>query len=103
MGDEGGGHGGGGHGAEAVVAHGGPGGHGGAHNANSDPLPSIKTDQTNTTTREEDYPMSPRIATPNPFSRKNTSLDLDDYFVSRIHVELQLPSYSNSERIIVWT
>ncbi|KAK5655689.1 hypothetical protein OQA88_5622 [Cercophora sp. LCS_1] len=25
-------------------------------------------------------PMSPRINTPNPFSRKNTSLDLDDYF-----------------------
>jgi hypothetical protein len=27
--------------------------------------------------------MSPRVHTPNPFSRKNTSLDLDDYFVSR--------------------
>jgi hypothetical protein len=24
---------------------------------------------------------SPRLITPNPFSRKNTSLDLDDYFV----------------------
>ncbi len=24
---------------------------------------------------------SPRLFTPNPFSRKNTSLDLDDYFV----------------------
>ena len=26
-------------------------------------------------------PLSPRADTPNPFSRKNTSLDLDDYFV----------------------
>jgi ion channel-forming bestrophin family protein len=26
-------------------------------------------------------PMSPRTATPNPFSRKNSTLDLDDYFV----------------------
>lgn len=26
-------------------------------------------------------PMSPRIKTPNPFSRKNTSLDINDYFV----------------------
>lgn len=25
---------------------------------------------------------SPRLFTPNPFSRKNTSLDIDDYFVS---------------------
>ena len=24
---------------------------------------------------------SPRLFTPNPFSRKNTSLDIDDYFV----------------------
>lgn len=29
---------------------------------------------------KEESPLSPRIATPNPFSRKNTSLDLDDYF-----------------------
>jgi hypothetical protein len=26
---------------------------------------------------------SPRLFTPNPFSRKNTSLDIDDYFVCR--------------------
>ncbi len=31
---------------------------------------------------QEESPMSPRIHTPNPFSRHNTSLDLDDYFVS---------------------
>lgn len=30
---------------------------------------------------QEDSPMSPATRTPNPFSRKNTSLDLDDYFV----------------------
>ncbi|OIW29351.1 UPF0187-domain-containing protein [Coniochaeta ligniaria NRRL 30616] len=29
---------------------------------------------------QEESPMSPRIHTPNPFSRHNTSLDLDDYF-----------------------
>jgi len=31
---------------------------------------------------QQDSPLSPRIHTPNPFSRHNTSLDLDDYFVS---------------------
>ncbi|KAI0887694.1 UPF0187-domain-containing protein [Annulohypoxylon maeteangense] len=31
---------------------------------------------------EEEYPMSPRrqTATPNPFSRRNTTMDIDDYF-----------------------
>ncbi|ORY61738.1 Bestrophin, RFP-TM, chloride channel-domain-containing protein [Pseudomassariella vexata] len=31
---------------------------------------------------QEDYPISPspRTGTPNPFSRKNTSMDIDDYF-----------------------
>ncbi|KAB5576121.1 Bestrophin, RFP-TM, chloride channel-domain-containing protein [Coniochaeta sp. 2T2.1] len=29
---------------------------------------------------QQESPMSPRIHTPNPFSRHNTSLDLDDYF-----------------------
>ncbi|OTB09397.1 hypothetical protein M426DRAFT_315958 [Hypoxylon sp. CI-4A] len=34
------------------------------------------------TVQEEAYPMSPRrnTSTPNPFSRKNTSIDIDDYF-----------------------
>lgn len=83
----GGGHGGGGGGAhggaEPVVAHGAS--HGGAHavNGDRDPPAPIKTEhRTNTSTVEDDYPISPRAATPNPFSRKNTSLDLDDYFVS---------------------
>jgi hypothetical protein len=31
---------------------------------------------------QQESPMSPRIHTPNPFSRHNSSLDLDDYFVS---------------------
>jgi hypothetical protein len=33
--------------------------------------------------REDSFPASPRrrTATPNPFSRKNTSIDLDAYFV----------------------
>lgn len=31
--------------------------------------------------QQELSPLSPRVDTPNPFSRKNTSLDLDDYFV----------------------
>ena len=30
----------------------------------------------------DDFPLSPRGAsTPNPFSRRQTSLDIDDYFV----------------------
>jgi ion channel-forming bestrophin family protein len=33
-------------------------------------------------------PMSPRGNTPNPFSRKNTSLDLDDYFVRLMRFHL---------------
>jgi len=39
-------------------------------------------------------PMSPRTNTPNPFSRKNTSLDLDDYFVrqTRFHSHPSLRS-----------
>lgn len=30
----------------------------------------------------QESPMSPGIHTPNPFSRHNSGLDLDDYFVS---------------------
>lgn len=37
--------------------------------------------QSNNSTVVEDFPISPRGATtPNPFSRKNTSVDIDDYF-----------------------
>ncbi|KAI4866014.1 UPF0187-domain-containing protein [Hypoxylon rubiginosum] len=38
--------------------------------------------KSSTTIREDVYPISPRrnTTTPNPFSRKNTTLDLDDYF-----------------------
>ncbi|KAI1407704.1 UPF0187-domain-containing protein [Hypoxylon sp. FL1857] len=34
------------------------------------------------TVKEDEYPLSPRrhTTTPNPFSRRNTSIDLDDYF-----------------------
>lgn len=31
---------------------------------------------------DAEWPISPGIATPNPFSRRQTSIDLDDYFVS---------------------
>lgn len=39
------------------------------------------SDITTDNLQKEPSPMSPRAHTPNPFSRKNTSLDLDDYFV----------------------
>ncbi|KAK9415224.1 hypothetical protein SUNI508_02072 [Seiridium unicorne] len=77
MGEEGGGHG-GSHGAEPVVTH--TIGHGGAHAANDNQPAPIKTERSTTTTLQDEYPISPRAATPNPFSRKNTSLDMDDYF-----------------------
>ncbi|KAI1847504.1 hypothetical protein JX265_000754 [Neoarthrinium moseri] len=74
-----GGHG-GAHGGEPVVTQ-GPG-HGTAHAATGDQLPAIKTngERVVTSEAEDEYPISPRVHTPNPFSRKNTSMDLDDYF-----------------------
>lgn len=33
------------------------------------------------TEEEAEPPMSPRVNTPNPFSRNHSTLDLDDYFV----------------------
>lgn len=47
----------------------------------------------------QESPMSPRIHTPNPFSRHNTSLDLDDYFVgyAMVHSELTVVNQA-SER-----
>jgi ion channel-forming bestrophin family protein len=84
-GGNGGGNGGGGHGgaheAEPVVTHGA--GHGGAQAGNDHQPPPLKTSRTTTTTVDDEFPISPRVVTPNPFSRKNTSLDLDDYFVSQ--------------------
>lgn len=37
----------------------------------------------------EQSAVSPRVQTPNPFSRQHTSLDLDDYFVSLTSVLLR--------------
>ena len=64
--------------------HGGHGGHGGPaetaatnaanHKSNGDAPGSPVLEEIVSLT-------SPRLYTPNPFSRKNTSLDLDDYFV----------------------
>lgn len=42
---------------------------------------------------------SPRLFTPNPFSRKNTSLDVDDYFVRSPRIYLLLPQC----RGLTWT
>lgn len=47
------------------------------HASNSDNPPA---DIQTAPLTEETSPLSPRARTPNPFSRKNTSLDLDDYF-----------------------
>jgi hypothetical protein len=43
----------------------------------------VKVEPMVTSNEDDDYPLSPRTPTPNPFSRKNTSVDIDDYFVSR--------------------
>lgn len=64
----------------AAPGHGGGGG-GGGHGGMGD-QPSLKMQTGMMANVEEEYPISPRNATPNPFSRKNTSLDIDDYFVS---------------------
>ncbi|KAI0168909.1 UPF0187-domain-containing protein [Hypoxylon sp. FL1284] len=60
------------------------GGGSAAHHDGQAPALHIPSDQqkSSTTIQEEAYPMSPRrdTTTPNPFSRKNTTLDLDDYF-----------------------
>ena len=50
------------------------------------PLRKQRTHNSAFADHDADSPLSPRIRTPNPFSRKNTSLDIDDYFVcSRLH------------------
>ncbi|KAH9884357.1 Bestrophin, RFP-TM, chloride channel-domain-containing protein [Xylariomycetidae sp. FL2044] len=60
--------------------------HGGASHAAGDVPPplhvTVNAQKTSTEETQEPYPMSPRrnTTTPNPFSRKNTSVDLDDYF-----------------------
>ncbi|KAK6854973.1 hypothetical protein PG995_008505 [Apiospora arundinis] len=73
-------------------APGAPGG--GAHASGNDhvPAPIITSGEPMNIHRQEsrqsannnngrdDYIISPRVHTPNPFSRKNTSMDIDDYF-----------------------
>ena len=76
---------------------GGPGapGAGGAHASGHDhvPAPIITSGEPMNIRKQDsssqsinngqpDYIISPRVHTPNPFSRKNTSMDIDDYFVS---------------------
>lgn len=71
------------------------GGAGGAHASGNDhvPAPIITSGESMNIRKQEshqsvnnngqdDYIISPRVHTPNPFSRKNTSMDIDDYFVS---------------------
>lgn len=105
MGDDGGGNGSGGgqaggHGGASgggAVAHAGngevgaphapAGGHGGEkhHGSHND------DGNTGSYSQEIARPVSPPsrgTETPNPFSRKNTSLDLDDYFVSSFLINL---------------
>ncbi|KAI0382312.1 UPF0187-domain-containing protein [Hypomontagnella monticulosa] len=54
------------------------------HHKGEQPKPQVSTEQAKSpsTVQEEAYPMSPRrnTTTPNPFSRRNTSIDIDDYF-----------------------
>ncbi|KAK8117042.1 uncharacterized protein PG998_005323 [Apiospora kogelbergensis] len=69
------------------------GGAGGAHASGNDhvPAPIITSGESMNIRKQEshqsvnnngqdDYIISPRVHTPNPFSRKNTSMDIDDYF-----------------------
>ncbi|KAI0835005.1 UPF0187-domain-containing protein [Hypoxylon sp. FL0890] len=61
---------------------GGPAGH--AHGDDEPAALHIATEQQKSphNIQEDEYPLSPRrhTTTPNPFSRRNTSIDLDDYF-----------------------
>ncbi len=69
----------------------GGGGHHGGHGGPGGPAEAVPTNAANQKSNgdvpgspvlEEIVSLtSPRLYTPNPFSRKNTSLDLDDYFV----------------------
>lgn len=69
----------GGHGPAVVTTglSGGQGGDGHAGHGQDGHQP-----KQNSLTREDTIPMSPKVYTPNPFSRQQTSLDIDDYFVS---------------------
>lgn len=82
-GGQGGGSGGHGNASAAAAHHGGEPGvphlPNGEHGRGGKGTDNIVT--TNIEKNEDENPMSPRVGTPNPFSRKNTSVDLDDYFV----------------------
>ncbi|KAK8044000.1 hypothetical protein PG993_004024 [Apiospora rasikravindrae] len=62
----------------------------GAHSGDHVPAPIVTTGEAMDIRRQtshqsannaqEEFPLSPRVHTPNPFSRKNTSMDIDDYF-----------------------
>jgi len=83
-GEDGGGGGGGGHAGESAppppAAAAGAGAHQGQQAQPGDNAPKPKIDTNGVPLDHVTSPMSPRAFTPNPFSRKNTSLDLDDYF-----------------------
>ncbi|KAK7992574.1 hypothetical protein PG988_001368, partial [Apiospora saccharicola] len=85
--------GGGGSGAGHAGGAGPAAGPGGAHASSGDhvPAPIVTSGEAMDIRREashqsgvlngqDEYPLSPRVHTPNPFSRKNTSMDIDDYF-----------------------
>ncbi|KAK7932059.1 hypothetical protein PG985_002771 [Apiospora marii] len=87
--------GGGGSGAGHAGGPAGPAaGPGGAHASSGDHVPApivtsgeamdIKKQTSHTSGvlngQDDEFPLSPRVHTPNPFSRKNTSMDIDDYF-----------------------
>lgn len=101
MGEDGGGGGGGGHGgASGGVVHAGNGevgaphapadhGYSGKHNG-------VSHNGDGTIVREVTNPMtsSRPNSVLNPFSRKNTSIDLDDYFVRRhFDIRMRFPSW----------
>jgi hypothetical protein len=72
----------------AAAAPSAPGAHGASNHGPADNL-AINTQNARQNANGTNGPVleeiasltSPRLFTPNPFSRKNTSLDIDDYFV----------------------
>ena len=72
---------------------------GAGNHGHAEPLPIIITQNLKAQANGPNSPLleeitsitSPRLFTPNPFSRKNTSLDIDDYFV-RLSVSVRCVS-----------
>lgn len=89
MSEEGGGHSGAAVGTAAAPTS-GSAAHAGAANDQPGVAPGFKTRVTMEMPEDDEFPHSPHgTQTPNPFSRRQTSIDLDDYFVSSLQLSRQ--------------